>query len=452
MTAALRTGATPTTALRPSPAPRPSPVPRTAGPGAVGQLPRARLNGIDAARGIALVGMMAIHALPDFDPDTGAPTWSFLVFGGRSAALFAVLAGVSVAFMTGRARVRRGAAVPTAVGLLARAGVIGCIGLLLGYADPSLAMVILPYYAMMFVLVAPLVLLPTWAVAGAGVVAAVGGPALTHVLLPHLPAPSLDNPGFGDLVQGPGQLLAEVTLVGEYPALPWMAYLCAGLVLGRLSLGRAKVALVTLVSGLVLAVAAAVTSSLLLHTYGGVDRIRAAVDASNLTTSETEDVLVFGGDGTTPTSTWWWLALDKPHTSTPLDLAATTGVALAVIGVLLLVGHLAWPPVRRVLGAVQAPLVAAGTMTLTLYTVHLMFINSAHDTYPAMTSYLLQVVAVLALGLAWRSIAGRGPLETLATGAATRARRRVLAVASAPPSRRSGGRHRQRARHRWAPR
>lgn len=440
MTATLPTSpaTAPTAAPRtPSPVPRtPSPVPR-----ARSAAPRVRLRGVDAARGIALIGMMAVHVLPDYTDD-GAETWSFALFGGRSAALFAVLAGVSVAFMTGRAQVSRAAAGSTAAGLLARALVIGAIGLALGYADAELATVILPYYAMMFVLVVPVVLLPTWAVAATGVVTAVGVPALSYVLLQHLPEASLGNPGFGDVLQHPVQVLTEVTITGEYPALPWMAYLCAGVVLGRLSLGRLRVALGALGAGLALAVGAAVFSSVLLNTFHGVDHIRAAVEDSGLTASQTEDVLIFGADGTTPSSTWWWLALDKPHTSTPLDLMGTIGTALAVIGAMLLLGHLARRPLRRVVGWVQAPLAAAGTMTLSLYTVHLMFINSNHDTYPAMTSFVLQVVAVLALGLAWRATAGRGPLETLATAVSLRARRLV-------PARTVGRSH---GRHRWGDR
>ena len=49
---------------------------------------------IDAARGLALLGMMATHLLPTFEADAHlTPTWIGLTFSGRAAALFAVLAG-----------------------------------------------------------------------------------------------------------------------------------------------------------------------------------------------------------------------------------------------------------------------------------------------------------------------------------------------------------------------
>ena len=61
-----------------------------------------RLYGIDAARGLALLGMMATHLLPTFESTAElAPTWVGLTFSGRASALFAVLAGVGLALSTG---------------------------------------------------------------------------------------------------------------------------------------------------------------------------------------------------------------------------------------------------------------------------------------------------------------------------------------------------------------
>jgi hypothetical protein len=56
-----------------------------------------RLAGVDAARGLALIGLIAVHILPEEDEATGEPTWSFLLFSGDSAALFALLAGAGLA-------------------------------------------------------------------------------------------------------------------------------------------------------------------------------------------------------------------------------------------------------------------------------------------------------------------------------------------------------------------
>ena len=117
--------------------------------------------------------------------------------------------------------------------------------------------------------------------------------------------------------------------------------------------------------------------------------------------------------------------MDAPHTSTPLDLARTTGIALAVIGVMLCLDAVRRPSLRAAVTVLRAPLAAAGAMTLTLYTAHVLFLNSPFDIYAPVPGYAVQVVAVLLLGLAWRATAGRGPLETVASAAGARAARAV---------------------------
>jgi uncharacterized membrane protein len=392
----------------------------------------SRLRGVDTTRGIALLGMMAVHSLYESNA-AGQPTWTFAIFGGRAAAAFAVLAGVGIAFMTGRRRVRRSAALATAAALTTRALVVGAIGLTLGYADASFGAVISPYYAVLFLLAIPVVFLPTWLVAALGLAVAAGASALTHILLPHLPIPSLQNPTLKFLLHDPLGLLSELSITGEYPALPWIAYLCAGLVIGRLTLSRLRVAIGLLATGAILAVTAHVASATLLNRWGGLAHIWAAQPAGKLTVSETTELLALGGDGTTPTDTWWWLTIDAPHTSTPFDLLGTTGTATGALGAVLLIAHISRPGLHRLATLAQAPLAAAGSMTLTLYTAHIMFINSQYDQADATTSYLSQVAAALLLALAWRATAGRGPLETLVSALANRARRWATAASRRPP-------------------
>ena len=394
---------------------------------------RERLMGVDAARGVALLGMMAVHSLYQYD-QAGRPTLSYAILAGRAAAAFAVLTGLGIAFMTGRRRVGLAAGRATVAALGVRALVIAAIGFALGYTDASLAVVILPYYAVMFVLAIPLVFLPTWSIATLGVAIAAGMPALGHLLLPQLPAPTLANPTIGHLINDPLGLLTELSITGEFPALPWLAYLCAGLVIGRLDLTRTRVAVWLIATGAVLAAAAATASSILLNRYGGLARIWAAQPDSVLTTEQTSDLLTLGGDGTVPTSTWWWLAVDAPHTGTPFDLMGTTGTAIAVLGVMLLAGHATRAALRGPITVVQGLLAGAGSMTLTLYTAHIMFINSDYDTYRARTGYFLQAVAVLLIGLVWRATAGRGPLEGLAAAAASGARRWAATASRRPRS------------------
>ncbi|HEX5541360.1 MAG TPA: heparan-alpha-glucosaminide N-acetyltransferase domain-containing protein [Micromonospora sp.] len=393
----------------------------------------SRLVGVDATRGIALLGMIAVHSLYVSDV-AGQPTWSYMIFGGRASAGFAVLAGVGIAFMTGRKRVELANGRATAATLGVRALIIAVIGVALAYTDASYGMVILPYYAAMFVLAIPLVLLPTWAVGAVGVATAAGMPVLTHLLLPHLTAPMSVNLSLGHFVDRPVDTITELLITGQYPALPWMAYLCVGLVIGRLALTAMRVVIGLLATGILLGAAAPVASWLLLQRFGGLAQIHAAQPESGLSVAETDQLLTFGGAGTTPTSTWWWLAVDAPHTNTPPDLFGTTGVVIALLGLMLLVGHLTRPVLRGMVAVVQVPLAAAGSMPLTLYTAHIVFINSEHDTYSAEKGFLLQVLAMLLVGLAWRATAGRGPLEGLTAMLIAKARRWAPTVQHRPRS------------------
>ncbi|MEW2384719.1 heparan-alpha-glucosaminide N-acetyltransferase domain-containing protein [Micromonospora sp. NPDC047707] len=375
---------------------------------------RPRLLGVDAARGVALFGMIAVHSLYVSDA-AGWPTWSFTIFGGRAAALFAVLAGVGIAFITGRRRVRPTGGSGPAAALGVRALAIGAIGLALGYTDASLASVILPAYAVMFLLAIPLVFLPTWLVAVTAVAVAAGAPVLRQLLLPRLPVAAYENPEFADLVGDPGALLSELALTGEFPAVTWLAYVCVGLVIGRLTLTRLTVILGLLATGVALAAAAPLASYVLLYRYAGWQQIWLNQPTSGLTVADTTELLAFGGDGSTPTSTWWWLAVDAPHTGTPLDLAGTIGSAVALLGVMLLASRVAHPFPRRALSLLLVPLAAAGSMTLTFYTAHIVFINSGLDSFDPMVGYVWQIVAIVLVGTAWWATAGRGPLEGAVT-------------------------------------
>jgi uncharacterized membrane protein YeiB len=175
---------------------------------------------------------------------------------------------------------------------------------------------------------------------------------------------------------------------------------------------RRTVVLITL-TGVGLAVAAQTVSWLLLDVLGGRVDLEAAASAS-MSSSELAEVMAIGWTGTTPTDTPWWLATLVPHSTTPLDLAFTIGLGLAVLGVCILVG--------RTTTALLRPLAAAGSMTLTLYSLHLLLLS--WSVMPGGgTGLLIQTVLVVAFALVWSRSHARGPLEELvarATGAVRR--------------------------------
>ena len=95
--------------------------------------PTSRLVGIDAARGLALIGLMAIHLLPAWNEETGEASWSWRLFSGDSAALFALLAGVGLALTSGGRHPHQGRKMTAdRIGLLVRAVLIAAVGLWIG--------------------------------------------------------------------------------------------------------------------------------------------------------------------------------------------------------------------------------------------------------------------------------------------------------------------------------
>ena len=139
-----------------------------------------RITGVDLARGLALIGMAATHMLMVQDQITGHLTGVGWVAAGRASALFAVLAGVSLALVTGGATPKRGAdRAWSSVAIAVRAIIIGCIGLWLAGIGSPVA-VILAYYALLFVLALPFLGLRTPSLAVLAGCWAVLGPVVSH--------------------------------------------------------------------------------------------------------------------------------------------------------------------------------------------------------------------------------------------------------------------------------
>jgi uncharacterized membrane protein len=380
---------------------------------------KPRLLGIDAARGIALFGMASVHLLSDATA-AGDVSLSWALAAGKSAALFAVLAGVGIAFSTGGtsplAGPRRTAA---ASSLAVRALMIGVLGLLLGSVVPGdTAGVILTYYAVLFLLAIPLLGLSVRALVVLGAVTALVVPVLSHVVRGGMAVPALGNPTFVDLLSRPGPLVAELTLSGLYPALPWLAYVCAGLAIGRSRLTSRRFVIGMTAAGVALAALANAVSWILMERAGGRDRLR-ELAPQTFSSQEFTDVLAWGADGTLPPTSPWWLAVRAPHTATPVELLYTIGIAMAVIGTSIM---LAW-----VLRSAIRPLAAVGSMPLTLYTLHLLLLVSPLTPEDGeLASLTLHAVVLLTFAVLWGRRFDRGPLEHVIWRVTGRVRDRTL--------------------------
>ncbi|MCP2046220.1 UNVERIFIED_ORG: putative membrane protein [Paenarthrobacter nicotinovorans] len=376
-----------------------------------------RLTGVDAARGAALLGMMATHLMPTFGP---APQWEptmvGLVFSGRSAALFAVLAGIGLALSTGKQTPRSGAELWSARGGVAmRAVVIAVVGLALGGLDVNVA-VILVHYAMLFLCILPFLglRLKTLCFWAAGWILV--SPVLAYLVRPMLldanpPLQLGHNPGWEDL-ENPGRLLADLFFTGYYPVFQWISYLLVGLVIGRLALTTARVQLMLLTSGIVVACMAKICGVLAMEAWGG----RAALSVLPGTRGyPLESMLQVNLAGLQQVDSWWWLATASPHAGTTLDLLHTSGVAAGVVGIFLLLGRLAERLKVNFLLVLSGP----GAMTLSLYSAHVWVVSGfTNQPLPAGWTdegmYWTQALGAIGIGMCFALLRRRGPLEWVA--------------------------------------
>ncbi len=278
----------------------------------------ARLHGVDLARALAVLGMLAAHLLTIETPlePLRPSTWVDLV-NGRSAILFAVLAGVSIALVTGgrvppgRARLRTDRR-----RLAVRAGMLWLIGLLLTQTGVPVY-VILPAYGILFLLALPFLSVPAgalWAVA-----------ASIAVLVPWI-LPGLDaSPVWeGDV----GETLFLAT-GWAYPFPLWLAFVLAGIALGRSDLRRTAVQVTMLIGGGAVA--------------AGVAAIAGEASAAAVGSVYLETVLSA-----------------EAHSGGLLEAIGSGGFAVAVLGACLLV-------CRTPLTWAVLPLRALGSMPLTAY-------------------------------------------------------------------------------------
>jgi uncharacterized membrane protein len=364
--------------------------------------PRGRIIGVDLARGIALIGMAATHMLAVQDRQTGHLTTVGWLFAGRASALFAVLAGVSLALVSGGGTPRRGRArLRVSSTIATRAVLIGLVGLWLAGTGTHVA-VILAYYAVLFVLALPFLGLRMPILAVLAIGWALLSPVVSHLWRQHVGGGPNGQVTFASIGEDPVAALRELVVLGYYPVLTWLTYLLAGLAVGRANLRSARTALQLLVLGVVLAAGAWLVSALLLN-GGAADSLLAPGPSAAGATWW--DLASSEGRGTTPTDSWAWLAVAAPHTGTPFDLIGTTGSAMAVLGLCLLVVRL------RVLRWLSHPVAAAGSMTLTLYTVHAFALSQPWGEWDDVGYYLTHVVLALVFATWWLHVFRRGPME-----------------------------------------
>lgn len=388
-----------------------------------------RLLGLDVARGLAILGMAGAHigeteAFDWMDP----ATWTDLVHG-RSSILFAVLAGVSIALMTGRSVLPDRERLPgIRLNLVGRGAVIFVIGLALEMLNTPIA-VILTLYGLLYVAIIPFLRWRVWQLLTAAAVLALAGP----LLLALLGAVTLHPYGAG----------VAFVLYGTYPITVWMAFMFGGMALGRLHVEKVHTAAVALGVGVVLSVSGYALGALGYAVGASGDASRSSGSASGSGFLESSSS---GSSAADSSLTGWDLypqALAEsdplgsmlraffavePHSGGTAEILGSGGFALAVIALCLLLSRpLRWP---------LLPLGALGSMPLTAYTAHVLIIvlvSGPGGYYTNNAFWGGMAITLVVAATLWSMFVGRGPLERLVGRAAS-------AMAAIPSFRAAPGR------------
>ena len=368
-----------------------------------------RILGLDIARGLAILGMAGAH-IGETEPFQwlDPATWTDLVHG-RSSILFAVLAGISIALMTGRSALPERERIPSIrLNLIGRGAVIFVIGLALEMLNTPIA-VILTLYGLLYVAVIPFLRWRPWQLlAGAGVLALLG-PALLAFLNAVMLNPYGSGIGF--------------VLYGTYPITVWMALVLAGMALGRLNIGRLRTAVAALGIGVALMVVG--------YGLGGIGQaagITGAVGGSSSAAelSSSGGSIIDGGSGSWAPPAGWEdypqalaasdplhavltavFAVD-PHSGGTAEILGSGGFALTIIALCLLLSR----PLRWAL----LPLGALGSMPLTAYSAHVlsvMVVGGPGGFFSSNAFWAATAIGLLVITTLWSMFFGRGPLERL---------------------------------------
>jgi len=345
---------------------------------------------LDVLRGLALIGVCIMNyhgylVLRGATPGDGLLARVFDPWRGplatRFAAVFVTVAGVGVVLLTHRARSSGDRAAISAVRwVLVRRGVLlFAFGWFLDWVWPG---TILFFYGAYFLMAAALFTLRCRWLVLIGAMAAVAAAAVqwwSVDRMHHGHDTSWLLQGESEATKSPRDLLFDVAVRGTHPLLPWLVFLCLGMVLGRRLIdGRLHViARTQLAFAGVLAVAT-----------GYVLRDSLPVDATLRSTFPVDRGLLY-----------------------VLTTLGSTAVAIAVVG----------PLARR--WSSSAPvrwLAVTGRTTLTLYVLHVLCFGLVVDwlewvrpgglTTSLLFAAVFWVVAVAAANL-WSRVRPLGPLE-----------------------------------------
>ncbi|WP_128375164.1 DUF418 domain-containing protein [Streptomyces cavernae] len=372
-----------------------------------------RLVGVDVARALAVFGMFAVHVAPPAEDVGGFGGRLLGLTEGRSSILFATLAGFSLMLIAGRREPKTGLAGRQArVRIVIRALVLLVLGTALTMLKTGIV-VILAFYGVYFLLALPLIRLRARTLAIIAAVLAVVGPQAAFGLkwlLGEATAKSID--AYDPIARLGGDGLLGLLLDGYYPAITWMPFVIAGMALARLDLASGAVQRRLAALGPALMALGYGTAWLTARLYPPIQAGKAEMKDifANLNPQSVESTFDAIHNKLADTSNKALSLLgSEPHSGTTFEIIGGLGVAITVlVCATVAMARLAW--LRRL----ASPLIAVGTMSLTLYVAHVaaytMLPDGATGTFVSLLGF---IAGAILFATVWSRFFSRGPLEYL---------------------------------------
>ena len=353
--------------------------------------PAQRIIGLDVARALAILGMILVNyklVLVGFRGGDSATGWWAAQCAGRAGALFVVLAGIGISLLTARAR-EGGENGRARLRVLRRALFL----LVVGFAFfPLWEADILHYYGVYLAFAALALTAPTlvlWAL----VPVAIGGFVALDTWLEYNTGWSWRRLEYVDFWSVDG-FTRNLFFSGFHPLLPWLAFLFAGMAIGRIDFTSRRNRLILLSAGAAVFGLAMWTS----------DWLREMSSEYPRGDDMQRELRRYAGTSSIPPM--------------PLYVLQAGGMATAVIGLCLELGTL--------LGSrILWPLIATGQLALTLYLAHVViglglieeiwgsFETTRYGVEFALEATLWFFAGSVVFAMLWRRFFKRGPLEAV---------------------------------------
>ncbi|MGG4500585.1 DUF418 domain-containing protein [Paenibacillus polymyxa] len=343
---------------------------------------KGRLVALDAARGLAVLGMYLQHF--GSNPSVSA------IVSGNTTLLFVLCGGISYSIMGQRMMDRGAEATAFRARMLARAVFVDIIGYLLIMLNTSYG-IILPAYAAMFVLALMLFPRSTRTIVTTAIVLLVTAPPLMIL---------------GSSIFSKAYLLGDIA-GGPMSALALTPAFVAGMAIGRVDLTRLRTALSLAGSGIVMLVIGKVMAAFVLPNWN-LHFEQWLISVQGVAPVQPDEYAIWPLNTESPM--WQLLLGTAPHTASTFQTMIGLGISFLVMGVTCLVS--------KKTSAVLMPFAAVGRVALTMYAfqfvvvwiLDLTKIEHSLDGIPFGNVMISVATLLLGLLIAQRPV---GPLEGL---------------------------------------